>query len=83
MAKERNYRKEYDEYHASAEQKARRQQRNKAREDAIKDGRVKRGDGKELDHVGSNRKGKLGNKTVVVEKKRNRKRQPKRDGSQD
>lgn len=83
MAYERNYRKEYDEYHASPEQKMRRQQRNKAREEAIKKGKVERGDGKELDHVGSNRKGKLGKVVKVVAKKTNRKRQPKRDGSQD
>jgi len=80
---ERNYRKEYDEYHASAEQKMRRQQRNKARENAIKRGDVKRGDNKEVDHVGANRKGKLGNVTKVISKTANRKKQPKRSGKDD
>lgn len=80
----RDYRKEYDEYHGTAEQKKRRAQRNKARKTAEREGRVSKGDGKEVDHLGSNRKGKLDNsKTRVVSKRTNRRRQPKRDGSQD
>lgn len=80
---ERNYRKEYDEYHASPEQKKRRVQRNQARAEAMQRGAVQKGDGKEVDHVGANRKGKLGNKVKVISKTSNRKKQPKRDGSQD
>lgn len=80
----RDYRKEYDEYHGTSEQKKRRAQRNAARAKAAKAGDVKKGDGKEVDHLGSNRKGKLDNSRVrVVSKTRNRKRQPKRDGSDD
>lgn len=79
----RNYRKEYDEYHASPEQKKRRVQRNQARAEAMQRGAVQKGDGKEVDHVGANRKGKLGNKVKVISKTSNRKKQPKRDGSQD
>lgn len=80
----RDYKKEYEEYHASPEQKKRRAQRNAARRKAMKEGKVKKGDGKEVDHLGSNRKGKLDNSKVkVVSKKKNRKRQPKRDGSED
>ena len=80
----RNYRKEYDEYQGKPEQIARRSQRNKARRAAEKKGQVRKGDGKEVDHLGSNRKGKLDNSKVkVVSKKKNRSRQPKRDGSQD
>lgn len=80
----RDYRKEYDEYHGTTEQKKRRAQRNKARKTAEREGRVSKGDGKEVDHLGSNRKGKLDNsKTRVVSKRTNRRRQPKRDGSQD
>lgn len=80
----RNYRKEYDEYQGKPEQIKRRAQRNKARKTAEKQGKVKKGDGKEVDHLGSNRKGKLDNSKVkVVSKKKNRSRQPKRDGSQD
>jgi len=82
--KQRDFKKEYQEYHASPEQKKRRAQRNAARAEAMKEGKVRKGDGKEVDHLGSNRKGKLNNKRVkVVSRKANRKRQPKRDGSED
>lgn len=80
----RDYKKEYRDYHASPEQKKRRAQRNKARADAMKAGKVRKGDGKEVDHLGMNRKGDLNNdKVKVVSKKTNRGRQPKRDGSND
>lgn len=80
MAKKaRNYRKEYDEYHASPEQKKRRAERNRDRNAAEKAGRVKDGDGREVDHVNAPRKGSLaGAKTRVISKKANRKKQPKR-----
>lgn len=84
MAKKRDYRKEYDDYHGSPEQKKRRAQRNSARSKAQKSGKVRKGDGKEVDHVGMNRKGNLDNSKVkIVSKKQNRKRQPKRDGTND
>lgn len=80
----RDYKKEYAEYHGKPEQRKRRAQRNAARAAAERDGKVRKGDGKEVDHLGSNRKGDLNNKrTKVVSRKANRKRQPKRDGSQD
>ena len=79
MAKPRNYRDEYDDYHGTPEQRNRRAQRNKARRDAEADGRVHKGDGKEIDHVNAPRTGSLaGVPTRVVPKKVNRKRQPKR-----
>lgn len=83
--KKRNYRKEYDDYQGKPEQIKRRAQRNKARAEAVKDGRASKGDGKEVDHVDhSNRKGSLDNSRVrVVSKRTNRKKQPKRDGSED
>ena len=75
----RDYRKEYDEYHAKPEQKKRRASRNSSRAEAMKDGRVSKGDGKEVDHVNAPRTGSLdGVKTRVVSKTENRKRQPKR-----
>jgi hypothetical protein len=47
-------------------------------------GKVKKGDGKEVDHVAANRKGKLDNSRVrVISKQANRRKQPKRDGSED
>ena len=79
----RNYRDEYDKYHGKPEQKKRRAARNRDRAQAEKAGRVTKGDGREVHHVGSNRKGKLGKKTRVISKAANRRRQPKRDGSQD
>lgn len=75
----RNLRKEYDEYHALPEQKKRRAQRNKARKKAEADGRVKKGDGREVDHINAPRTGSLENvPTRVIGKTANRKRQPKR-----
>ncbi len=80
----RNYKEEYKAYHGTPEQKRRRAQRNAARRAAMKKGLVKKGDGKEVDHSGYNRRGPLNNKkTRVVSRRANRKRQPKRDGSND
>ena len=82
--KPRNYRKEYDQYQGTPEQKKRRAQRNAARRTAERKGLVRKGDGKEVDHLGFNRRGKLNNsRTKVVSRRANRKRQPKRNGSQD
>jgi len=80
MAKrKRNYDKEYEEYHAKPEQKKRRAERNAARRKAAKAGKVKKGDNKEVHHVGSNRTGSLKNvPTKVISKTANRKMQPKR-----
>jgi hypothetical protein len=47
----RNYRAEYDKYHASPEQKRNRAQRNAARAKLMKAGKVKKGDGKDVAHV--------------------------------
>lgn len=84
MAK-RNYRKEYDEYQGTEEQKKRRAQRNAARRKAMREGKVRKGDGKEVDHSDhANRRGRLDNSNVrVVSRRTNRKKQPKRDGSED
>ena len=48
--KPRNYKKE-EKYLDSPEQVKNRVARNKARREAIKAGKVKKGDGKEIDHV--------------------------------
>lgn len=75
----RDLAKEYREYGSLPEQKKRRAQRNAARLKAIEQGRVKRGDGKEVDHIDAPRTGSLENvPTRVVSKAENRKRQPKR-----
>jgi len=76
---DRDYRKEYDSYHASPEQKKRRAARNKARK---KLGLAK-GDPREAGHVGANRRGRLGKAVRAESFKSNRSKQPKRDGSED
>jgi hypothetical protein len=76
---DRNYKKEYEEFHETPEQKKRRAQRNAARRKAMAAGKVKKGDGKEVDHIGAPRKGSLdGVPTQVISKKINRSKQPKR-----
>lgn len=75
--KNRDYKKEAK-WAATDEQKKRRAERNRARREAMKKGLVKKGDGKEVDHVEGKRRGKLGGPTRVVSKKTNRSKQPKR-----
>lgn len=77
--RKRDYRKEYDDYQGTTAQKKRRADRNRARRRAERDGRVSKGDGKELDHVGYHRTGRLRDvPTRVVSRTANRKRQPPR-----
>ena len=78
-SRKRDYAKEYREYHALPEQKKRRADRNRARRKAEREGRVRKGDGKELDHVGYHRKGRLRSvPTRIVSRAANRRRQPPR-----
>jgi 5-methylcytosine-specific restriction endonuclease McrA len=46
----RDYKKEYASYHSKPEQKKKRAKRNAARKQAEKSGKVKKGDGKDIDH---------------------------------
>ena len=55
-AKKRNYRKEYDNYQGTAEQKKRRASRNTARAAMVKSGKAKKGDGKDVAHKNGNPK---------------------------
>ncbi|QDP46110.1 MAG: hypothetical protein Tp172DCM1112201_41 [Prokaryotic dsDNA virus sp.] len=50
----RNYRQEYDRYQGSPAQKKRRAMRNKARRQAMRDGRVRKGDGRDVHHRNGN-----------------------------
>jgi hypothetical protein len=76
VRKDRNYKQEA-EWASSPEQIARRVARNRARRKAIREGRVRKGDGKELDHVGYHRTGSLDNvPTRVTTRRANRERQP-------
>ena len=47
----RDYRKEYDTYQGTEEQKKNRAKRNAARAKLAKTGRVSKGDGKDVDHA--------------------------------
>lgn len=48
----RNYKIEYSKFGASTQQKRDRAKRNRDRARAVKAGRVHKGDGKEIDHIG-------------------------------
>ena len=50
----RDYAKEYSDYHAKPEQKKRRAGRNAARRKLTAQGRVHKGDGKDVDHIDKN-----------------------------
>lgn len=50
----RDYRSEYDNYHASSEQKKKRASRNKARAAAIASGKISKGSSKDIDHKNGN-----------------------------
>lgn len=52
--RDRNYREEYDKYHGTPAQIKARASRNAARAQTVKEGRVKKGDGKEVDHKDGN-----------------------------
>lgn len=78
--RQRDYKKEYREYHGKPEQIKRRDQRNKARRMMEKAGKVRKGDGREVDHKvplskgGSNSRRNL----RVVSRRTNRKKGAKR-----
>lgn len=73
MAK-RDYKKIYKKYHSSRKAKKARAARNKARRQMVKAGRVRKGDGKEVDHKRPLSKGgSNGKKNLrVVKRKKNR-----------
>ena len=75
---DRNYKKEAA-YENEPAQVKRRMARNRAHRAAEKKGLVHKGDGKEVDHTGSHRRGSLANvSTRVTSRAANRARQPKR-----
>jgi hypothetical protein len=51
---ERNYRKEYLNYQGTPQQKKRRAMRNAARRRMVREGRARKGDGKDVDHKNGN-----------------------------
>jgi len=79
----RDYKQEYKSQHASEKAKKHRAARNKARREMEKQGRVHKGDGRDVDHKrplskgGSNSKSNL----RVVSKEKNRSFKRNKDGS--
>jgi len=78
--RKRDYKKEYREYHGKPEQIKRRDARNKARRMMEKEGRVRKGDGREVDHkVPLSRGGSNSRRNLrVVSRRTNRKKGAKR-----
>lgn len=69
---ERDYKKEYKRDHASPEAKKDRAARNTARREAEAKGQVRKGDGKEVDHIKALSKGGSrtdpGNRQILTQK---------------
>ena len=72
MAKKRNYKKEYANYQSRPEQIKRRAARNKARALAMKEGKVRKGDGKDVDHKDGNPKNNSKSNRRVQSRRANR-----------
>jgi hypothetical protein len=78
----RNYKREYELYQGTDEQKKNRAQRNAARAKMMKDGKVSKGDGKDVAHVKAFDKGgsnKTGLKVEDASSNRSFKRDSKRN----
>ena len=70
----RDYKKEYREYHAKPEQIHHRSNRNKARRLMIKEGKVRKGDGKEVDHKNGNPKDNRRSNLQIMSRRANRRK---------
>jgi hypothetical protein len=68
----RDYKHEYKEFQSSTKSKKDRAHRNKVRRKALRDGRVRKGDGKDIDHVDGNPRNNSPKNLRVVSKSRNR-----------
>ena len=79
----RDYEREYKRFQSSKKAKRDRAARNKARRQAIREGRVHRGDDKEVDHRDSNPQHNSSSNLRVVSRKfnRSRKENSRRRGS--
>lgn len=69
---DRNYAREYAEYQGTPEQKKNRALRNKARREAIRDGKASKGDGTDVHHTKAISKGGAKSRTKVVSASTNR-----------
>jgi hypothetical protein len=72
LEEKRNYRKEYDNYHAKPEQRENRSKRVLARRKMEEKGRVHKGDGKDVDHKNGNPKDNSDDNLRVLSKSKNR-----------
>lgn len=68
----RDYKKEYREYHGTPAQIKARASRNKARAEEVKAGRVRKGDGKEVDHKDGNPMNNAPKNRQILTRKANR-----------
>ena len=68
----RDYKREYNSYHAKPEQKKNRASRNKARTLLSSVGRVRKGDGKDVDHRDGNPRNNSKSNLSVMSKRKNR-----------
>ena len=68
----RNYKDEYAKFQSSTKSKKDRASRNKVRKAALRSGRVKKGDGRDIDHVDGNPRNNSKKNLKVVSKSRNR-----------
>ena len=68
----RNYKDEYAKFQSSTKSKKDRASRNKVRRAALRSGRVKKGDGRDIDHVDGNPRNNSKKNLKVVSKSRNR-----------
>ena len=79
----RDYEREYKRFQSSKKAKKDRAARNKARREALREGRVHRGDNKEIHHVDSNPRNNSSSNLRVVSRRfnRSRKENSRRRGS--
>jgi len=68
----RNYDNEYEKYQGTPKQKKRRAQRNKARRQMERAGKVRKGDGKDVDHKNGNTSDNSSKNLRVQSKSKNR-----------
>lgn len=79
--KKRDYKKEYENYQGKPDQIKKRASRNAARREMMADGKVKKGDGKDVDHKNGNPKDNRKSNLKAESKSKNRSFPRKADGS--
>ena len=68
----RNYKDEYAKFQSSTKSKKDRASRNKVRKAALRSGRVKKGNGRDIDHLDGNPRNNSKKNLRVVSKSKNR-----------